>query len=425
MNQENQDTANPNTAPTQPTVTVYSTSWCPDCHRAKAFLDARGIAYQEIDIDETPGAKDIVAAHNDGKHRVPTFDIDGQFYGNPPLSELEELLGTARKETEQRQVVILGSGPAGFTAALYAARADLDVLVLRGAEPGGQLSGTPEIENYPGFPEALSGTDLMALFEAQASRFGAELRYGHVTGLDLSERPYRLTVDDKQQITADVVILSTGASAKTLGLTNEHRLRGYGVSYCATCDGAFFRDQEVAVVGGGDTAVEEALFLTRFATKVTVIHRRGELRASKVLQRRAFANPKIEFLWHHEVRDVLGDERISSLQLEDTRSGETSSFEVGGLFVAIGHTPNTDLVRDALETDSAGYVLTEGKSTRTSLPGVFACGDVQDPVYRQAVTAAGSGAAAALDAEQYLGNLEEAETPGAEAAAGETDQRAA
>lgn len=303
---------------------------------------------------------------------------------------------------EHRQVVIVGSGPAGFTAALYASRAALDVLVLRGAEPGGQLTTTPDVENYPGFPEGVGGIELMEKIESQASRFGAEVRYGVVSAVDLQSRPFRLVVDEKKPITADSVIVSTGASARYLGLENERRLLGRGVSACATCDGAFFRDVELAIVGGGDTAVEEALFLTRFATKVHVIHRRGELRASKVLQQRAFAHPKIEFHWHRQVEDILGDERVDGLRLADPRTGETETLDVGGVFIAIGHRPNTSLFVDQLDLDDNGYLSTRADSTRTSREGVFACGDVQDPVYRQAITAAGTGAMAALDAERWL-----------------------
>ncbi|MCH9649994.1 MAG: thioredoxin-disulfide reductase [Deltaproteobacteria bacterium] len=306
------------------------------------------------------------------------------------------------ERAEHRKLVIVGSGPAGFTAALYAARAELDVLVLRGPEPGGQLTLTPDIENYPGFPDGLTGFELMDKMEAQAKRFGAEVRYGEVSDLDLTRRPYRMVVDGETEISADAVILSTGASARYLGLANERRLLGKGVSACATCDGAFFRDVELAVVGGGDTAMEEALFLTRFATKVTVIHRRDEFRASKILQQRVFAHPKIEVLWNHRVEDILGEERVDGLALEDTQTGSKQQLPVGGVFIAIGHQPNTNLVRDTLALDAAGYLLTEPGSTRTSLPGVFACGDVQDSIYRQAITAAGTGAMAALDAERWL-----------------------
>ena len=305
-------------------------------------------------------------------------------------------------EIERRQLVIIGSGPAGFTSALYAARANLDVLQLRGAEPGGQLTTTPEIENFPGFPDGLSGFELMAKMEKQAVRFGADLRYGHVTELDLSARPYRMVVDGEHRIEAEAVVLSTGASARYLGLENEKRLLGRGVSACATCDGAFFKDVTVAVVGGGDTAMEEALFLTRFATKVYVIHRRDEFRASRIMQERVFKHPKIEVLWNRRVDDILGDDKVDSLSLVDTVTGEASTLDVGGVFIAIGHRPNTDLVKGQLELDATGYLVTEPGSTRTSKEGVFACGDVQDPIYRQAITAAGTGSMAALDAERWL-----------------------
>lgn len=307
---------------------------------------------------------------------------------------------------ERRQLVIIGSGPAGFTAALYAARAELDVLVLRGPEPGGQLTTTPEIENYPGFPDILSGFELMAKMESQAERFGAEIRYGEVTDLDLSQRPYRMTVDGEDPVEAEAIVLSTGASARYLGLENERRLLGRGVSACATCDGAFFRDVEVAVVGGGDTAMEEALFLTRFATKVYVIHRRDQFRASRILQQRVLKHPKITVLWNRQVADVLGDEKVDGVRLENTEDGSFSTLPLGGVFIAIGHRPNVDLVRDVLELDEHGFLKTLPDSTRTSLPGVFAGGDVQDPVYRQAITAAGTGAMAALDAERWLAEQE-------------------
>lgn len=307
---------------------------------------------------------------------------------------------------ERRQLIIIGSGPAGFTAALYAARAELDVLVLRGPEPGGQLTTTPDIENYPGFPESLTGYELMAKMESQAKRFGAEIRYGSVTDLDLSSRPYRLVVDDEEHFEAEAVVLSTGASARYLGLDNERRLLGHGVSACATCDGAFFRDVEVAVVGGGDTAMEEALFLTRFATKVYVIHRRDQFRASRILQQRLLDHPKIEVLWNAEVEDILGAEKVEGVRLVDRQTNDLMDLPLAGVFIAIGHRPNTELVRGVLELDGHGYLKTEAGSTRTSLDGVFACGDVQDPVYRQAITAAGSGAMAALDAERWLAEQE-------------------
>ncbi len=311
---------------------------------------------------------------------------------------------------EFRNVVIVGTGPAGLTAALYAARANLEPVVFQGPEPGGQLMTTTDVENYPGFPEGVLGPDMMQLFDGQATRFGADLRYGTVNAVDLSQRPFRLLVDGEVPILAETVIVSTGASARYLGLENEKRLLGRGVSACATCDGAFFRNVVVAVAGGGDSAMEEALFLTRFASKVYVIHRRGCLRASKIMQDRAFANEKIEFIWNTVVEDVLGDDEVTGLALRNRETGAVSELAVGGFFVAIGHTPNTQVFKGWLDMDSQGYILTEGKSTYTNIPGVFACGDAQDHVYRQAVTAAGTGCMAAIDAERWF--AKHAETSG-------------
>ena len=307
---------------------------------------------------------------------------------------------------EHHRVVIIGSGPAGLTAALYAARANLSPLVIQGAEPGGQLITTTDVENYPGFPDGILGPEMMQKFEAQAARFGAELRWGVVTSVDFSQRPFRMVQDEEKAITADAVIVSTGASAKYLGLENEKRLLGYGVSACATCDGAFFRDQEVAIVGGGDTAMEEALFLTRFATKVHVLHRRTELRASQIMQDRAFANEKIQFHWNTVVEDVLGDKEVTGLRTRHVETGEVSVLPVGGFFVAIGHQPNTEVFQGQLEMNEVGYILTRPDSTYTNVEGVFACGDAQDHVYRQAVTAAGTGCMASIDAERWLAEQE-------------------
>ena len=303
---------------------------------------------------------------------------------------------------ERHDVVIIGTGPAGLTAALYTARAGLSPVVFQGQQPGGQLVTTTEVENFPGFPEGILGPDLMQQFEGQAQRFGADLRYGMVTHVDFSKRPFKLLVDEETPIIAQTVIIATGASAKYLGLENEKRLLGYGVSACATCDGAFFRNQEVAIVGGGDTAMEEALFLTRFASKVHVIHRRSELRASKIMQERAFAHPKITFHWNTAVTDVLGDKQVEALRLENVETGETRDLNVGGFFVAIGHEPNTKVFRGWLDMDEAGYIQTHADSAHTNVEGVFACGDAQDHVYRQAITAAGTGCMAAIDAERFL-----------------------
>lgn len=307
-------------------------------------------------------------------------------------------------------VVIIGSGPAGLTAALYAARADLSPIVFEGPEPGGQLMQTTDVENFPGYPEGVMGPKMMEDFRNQATRFGADCRYGYVTNVDFSERPYNVTVDEETDVHAKTIIISTGASAKWLNLPSEQRLRGKGVSACATCDGAFFRDQHVVIVGGGDTAMEEALFLTKFASKVSVIHRRDELRASKAMQNRAFDNEKIEFIWNSELQEVLGDKVVEGVTVKNRISGEITTLDdVTGVFVAIGHKPNTDLFKGVLTMDDVGYIQTKGQSTETDLPGVFASGDAMDPIYRQAVTAAGTGCRAALDAERFLADHESEE----------------
>lgn len=303
---------------------------------------------------------------------------------------------------EHRNIVIIGSGPAGFTAALYASRANLEPLVLKGPEPGGQLITTTDVENFPGYPDGVMGPQLMQDLEQQAARFGADLRYGTVSAIDASARPFSLEVDEETTITADAVIVATGASAKYLGLENEKRLLGRGVSACATCDGAFFRGQELAIVGGGDTAMEEALFLTRFATTVHVIHRRDSLRASQIMQDRALNHEKIQFHWNSAVVEVLGENEVTGVTLEDTRSGDRRDLPVGGLFVAIGHAPNTDIFHGLLDMDENGYIKTQPDTTYTNVPGIFVCGDAQDHVYRQAITAAGTGCMAAIDAERWL-----------------------
>ncbi|MGI9603033.1 MAG: thioredoxin-disulfide reductase [Acidimicrobiales bacterium] len=315
-----------------------------------------------------------------------------------------------------REVVIIGSGPAGLTAAIYTARANLSPVVLEGEpsstsdQPGGQLMLTTDVENYPGFPEGVMGPQLMQNFRDQAARFGAELHTVKASRVDFSERPFKIWVGDPQADeptwVADTVIVSTGAQSLMLGLDNETRLIGHGVSTCATCDGFFFRDQEIVVVGGGDSAVEEATFLTRFASKVTIVHRRDELRASKIMQDRAFANDKIEFRWNSQVTEILGDTKLEQIVLTDTQDGSTETIDVGGLFVAIGHKPNTDLFDGQLDRKDNGYLVTVPGTSRTNVDGVFACGDVQDDYYRQAITAAGSGCMAAIDAERWLEDQE-------------------
>ena len=307
--------------------------------------------------------------------------------------------------SEPREVIVIGSGPAGLTAALYAARANLRPLVIEGLDAGGQLMLTTTIENFPGFRDGIMAPELMGEMQAQAERFGAELLQEEVTSVDLRSQPIRVRTPGLEHLTR-ALIIATGASARLLGLPSERRLMGRGVSTCATCDGYFFRDREIAVVGGGDTAVEEAIFLTKFASKVTLIHRRDQLRASKIMQEKAFANPKITFRWNtlvDEVKDVDKGE-VAALVLRDKVTGELSELPVQALFVAIGHTPNTSLFAGQIEMDEGGYLVTHD-GTKTSVPGVFACGDVQDHVYRQAVTAAGSGCMAAIDAERYLESL--------------------
>ena len=310
------------------------------------------------------------------------------------------------------EVVIIGSGPAGLTAAIYAARANLKPLVIEGEpssnsdQPGGQLMLTTDVENYPGFPEGIMGPQLMADMRAQATRFGAEIVTLKVSRADFSARPFAIWIGDpdtaEPTYTAEAVIVSTGAQSVMLGLEAEQRLIGHGLSTCATCDGFFFRDQEIAVVGGGDSAMEEAGFLTKFASKVTLIHRRDALRASKIMQQRAFDNPKIEFAWNSVVVDVVGGTKVEALALRDTVTGEERDLPVTGVFIAIGHRPNTDLFTDQLDMDDAGYLVTGADRSTTNIEGVFACGDVQDHTYRQAVTAAGSGCMAAIDAERWL-----------------------
>jgi thioredoxin reductase (NADPH) len=306
---------------------------------------------------------------------------------------------------EHYSVLIIGSGPAGLTAAIYTARANLEPLVIEGTQPGGQLTLTTEVENYPGFADGVLGPDMMDIFRKQALRFGAEVHTEEVTQVDLSQWPWRLQIGSAA-VRTDALIIATGASARLLGLEAEKRLMGYGVSTCATCDGFFFRDKEVVVVGGGDAAMEEALFLTRFATKVTVIHRRDRLRASKIMQERAFKHARIGFLWDSVVEDVLGKPGqgggVKAVKVRHVKTGEVHEFKTDGVFLAIGHIPNSGLFRGQLELDEQGYIVTHAGTTATSVEGVFAAGDIVDKVYRQAVTAAGTGCMAAIDAERWL-----------------------
>ena len=308
----------------------------------------------------------------------------------------------ATEKTHYR-IIILGSGPAGLTAAIYTARAGLAPLVIEGIQPGGQLTITTEVENYPGFPDGVLGPQLMDMFRQQAEKFGTSYITDMATSVDLRRRPFTVTIY-KQEYTTDALIISTGATARLLGLKSESKLMGRGVSACATCDGWFFRGKEIAVIGGGDSACEEAVYLTKFASKVTLIHRRDELRASKIMRKRVFDNPKVEILWNHTIVDFVGTEEtmLQGIQVKNTQTGEVSLFKCDGAFLAIGHKPNTEMFVGQLDLDENGYLITKPDCSQTNIPGVFACGDVQDHTYQQAVTAAGSGCIAAIDAERFL-----------------------
>jgi thioredoxin reductase (NADPH) len=390
-------------------IVMYSKGWCPYCDRAKRLLAAKGQGWTEIDVEASEAARDEMVERS-GLRTVPQIFIGDRHVGGfdelaalDAAGELDPLLGIAGGggSSEHHRLVIVGGGPAGFTAALYSGRAELAPAVVAGLEIGGQLMLTTDVENYPGFPEAVTGPELMERFQRQAERFGASVFAENATQIDLSRRPFRVRTTERS-LSADALVLALGASARWLGLASETRLQNKGVSACATCDGALFRGKPMAVVGGGDTAMEEALFLARFATEVTVVHRRASLRASKIMQERAQAHPKIRFAWNSEVDEVLGSEFVTGLRLRDARTGEKRDLPVEAVFVAIGHKPNTNLLRGQLELDSVGYIKVESGGTRTSVEGVFACGDAMDPTYRQAVTAAGTGCMAAIDAERWL-----------------------
>jgi thioredoxin reductase (NADPH) len=391
-------------------ITMYTKSWCPFCDRAKHLLREKGQTWTEIDVEEQPERR-AEMIERAGRSTVPQIFIGDRHVGGfddlaalERAGKLDALLGTDRKAeapAERARVLIVGSGPAGYTAAIYAGRADLAPVMLAGLQYGGQLMLTTDVENYPGFPASVSGPEMMELFQRQAERFGTTIHFEDATRIDLSRRPFRVETSERA-VLADALILATGASARWLGLPSEKRLMNKGVSACATCDGALYRGKAMAVVGGGDTAMEEALFLTRYATKVTVIHRRSELRASKIMQDRAKKHEKIEFVWDSVVEEVLGDEFVTGLRIVNLESAARHDLAVEALFVAIGHSPNTELLRGQLELDDVGYVKVEPGTTRTGVEGVFASGDMMDPTYRQAVTAAGTGCMAAIDAERWL-----------------------
>ncbi|TFV97654.1 thioredoxin-disulfide reductase [Algoriphagus kandeliae] len=310
------------------------------------------------------------------------------------------------QDLEKVKVLIIGSGPAGYTAAIYASRAGLKPVLYTGGQPGGQLTITTDVENYPGYPEGIMGPEMMEDFRKQAERFGAQIRYGVVTKVDFNQKPHLITVDDSVQLLAETVIISTGASAKWLGIESETRLNGRGVSACAVCDGFFFRGQDVAIVGAGDTACEEASYLSNICNKVYMLVRRDEMRASQIMQKRVLNNPKIEVLWNTETEEILGDQEVKGVRVVNNKTQEKRDLEISGFFVAIGHQPNTEVFKDFIHMDEAGYIKTIPGTTKTNVEGVFACGDAQDNVYRQAVTAAGTGCMAALDAERYLAEME-------------------
>ena len=305
--------------------------------------------------------------------------------------------------SERVHCLIIGSGPAGYTAAIYASRANLKPVLYQGIQPGGQLTITTEVENYPGYPDGIQGPEMMVDFEKQAARMGADIRFGLATKVDFSKQPYKVWIDEEKLVEADAVIISTGASAKWLGLESEQRLNGYGVSACAVCDGFFFKGKEVAIVGAGDTAAEEALYLSKLCSTVHMFIRRDEMRASKVMQERVFKSPNIKIYWNTDTEEIIGDNKVHSVRIKNNKTGEEQTIPVSGFFVAIGHQPNSDIFKGWLDMDDAGYIKTIAGTSKTNVEGVFASGDVQDKIYRQAVTAAGSGCMAALDAERYLG----------------------
>ena len=391
-------------------ILMYTKPDCPFCDRAKALLRAKGQTWRELDIEADPALRDemIERTHRKtvpqifiGERHVGGYDDLAALDAKGELDPLLALEPRAQKPATHVRVVIVGSGPAGYTAAIYAARAELHPVLIAGFQTGGQLMLTTDVENYPGFPDGITGPEMMEHFRKQAERFGTRVVGEDASAIDLSRRPFRIDTPDAR-FTADALILATGASAKWLDLESEKRLTNRGVSACATCDGALYRGKAMAVVGGGDTALEEALFLTRYASKVSVIHRRDKLRGSKIMQERARANPKIEFVWNSVVEEVLGADFVEGVRVRDLKLATTRVLPVEALFVAIGHQPNTQLVAGQLALDSVGYIKVEPGTSRTGVEGVFACGDATDPVYRQAVTAAGTGCMAAIDAERWL-----------------------
>jgi thioredoxin reductase (NADPH) len=396
-----------------PEVLIYTKSWCPHCSRAKALLARKGVAYRAFDVEEDNALEKEMIAKAGGRTTVPQIFVGEQHVGGADdLYELEsrgrldELLGIESKragevEMAEHQVVIIGSGPAGLTAAIYTSRANLEPVVVEGLGAGGQLMTTTEVDNYPGFPEGVQGPEMMERFKKQATRFGTKFVEDDATKVDFSSSPFRIWVGE-QELRAKAVIVATGASPRKLNVKGEQDYAGRGVSYCATCDGFFFRGQEIMVVGGGDTAMEEAMFLARFGSRVTVIHRRDQFRASKIMAERVLKHDKIEVMWNSVAEEVLGDgTKVTAARIKNVLSGEITEHPCGGFFAAIGHTPNTALFEGILPMDEQGY-LKVGKGSSTDIPGVFVAGDVHDHTYRQAVTASGAGCRAAIDCERWL-----------------------
>ncbi len=393
-----------------PDIVIYTLDDCPYCKKAKELIKAKGVSFKELNITNDDALEEEMKKRS-GRTTLPQIFIDGRHIGGfddlsalDSKGELDKLLGIKSKKGAQKstRLLIIGSGPAGLTAAIYAARGNLNPLVLSGREPGGQLTTTTEVENYPGFVDGVMGPDLVETMRKQAERFGAEFLSKEMTDIDINSGPFVVTAEDTT-VKADAVIIASGASARLLGLESEKELMGHGVSTCATCDAFFYREKEVAVVGGGDSALEEALVLTKFAKKVHLIHRRDKLRASKIMQDKAQSNDKISFVWDCVVDDITGDKQsgVTSVKVKNVKDDSISGLKCDGIFIAIGHIPNTSVWKGKIELDKAGYVITEN-GTHTSVKGIFAAGDVQDHTYRQAVTAAGSGCMAALDAERFL-----------------------
>jgi thioredoxin reductase (NADPH) len=400
-----------------PEVILYSKDFCPFCTRAKALLERKGVEYTEIDVIADPEMEQEMIRRSGGRTTAPQIFIDGHHVGGSddlheldangeldPLlhrsAESEEPIGG--QQVEVHEVVILGSGPAGLTAAIYCARANLKPVVVEGLSAGGQLMNTTDVENYPGFPEGIMGPEMMDRFRKQAERFGALFEPGDAVKVDFSSKPFGVWTDSKE-LRARAVIIATGASPRTLGIPGEEEYAGRGVSYCATCDGFFFRDQEIVVVGGGDSAMEEALFLAKFGSRVSIIHRRDQLRASKIMGDRALAHEKIEMVWDSVPEEVVGDgQKVTAIKVRNVKTGEVAERPCGGFFVAIGHTPNTALFENVLPFDDQDYLLAKSNTAMTEIPGVFMAGDVHDHVYRQAITAAGAGCKAAIECERWL-----------------------